>query len=207
MTPAKVNRFFEWVMNLALLNFMWILFSLPIVTVFAASTGLCRVIQQHRTELDREGIFSLYWRSFVKQLLPATGLGFTLLLLLLVVASNFMFAHQFMHVTWLYMLFMIWSIFISAVYVSVVLFTFPVLATQKHSMTEALKIAFLLGLQRLPQSIAMTALLAFMVFAYYVMPVFIPIIGFSLIAFLIIRYTDRTVRPDERLIVSEAAAS
>lgn len=207
MKSEKFNRFFEWVMNLALLNFLWILFSLPVITVFAASAGLCRVIQLHRSEMDREGVVSLYWKSFVRQLLPATGLGLIMMLLLLIVISNFMFANQFAGNAWLYAALMGWSIFVGSVFISLLLFIFPVLALQEQGVAAAVKTAFLHGLQKLPHSIAMAAMLAGILLAYYFIPVFIPIIGFSLLAFLIVGYTDKSIRSGKQAGAMEISAS
>ncbi|GIP34393.1 YesL family protein [Paenibacillus sp. J2TS4] len=207
MKSAKVNRFFEWIMNLALLNFLWILLSLPVITVFAASAGLCRVIQQHRNEMDREGIMSLYWKSFVRQLLPATCLGLVMMLLLLIVIANFSFANQFAAIVWLYAVLMAWSIFVGSVYISLLLFIFPVLALQEQGVSAAIKTAFLLGLQKLPHSLAMAGILTGILLAYYFIPVFIPIIGISLLAFLVVEYTDKTVRSGNHASTMEISAS
>lgn len=198
MKSAKASRFFEWIMNLTLLNFLWILFSLPVITVFASSAALCRVIQNHRTSLDREGIMSLYWKSFVKQLVPATCHGLMMLVLLSIVVSNFLFAERFADHSLLHASLLAWSLFLGAVHASVLLFIFPLAAAQEHGWRTAAKIAFVRGIQKLPHSLAMMAKLAGLILLYYFVPILIPLFGFSLLAFLIIAFTDKAMGADGR---------
>ncbi|NOU93765.1 DUF624 domain-containing protein [Paenibacillus sp. LMG 31456] len=157
MKAKKVIRFFEWVMNLALLNFVWIMFSLPLVTVFASSGSLIQTIQMYRKEKDREGLLPFFWRSFVKQLFPATCLGIVMLFLLLIVASNFLFAYNVAANTWLYTALFAWSLFLSTLYVSTLLFVFPVWVSCGLGVVQTLKQSLAYSLRRLPQALLMSA--------------------------------------------------
>ncbi|MEK3723973.1 YesL family protein [Paenibacillus sp. FSL H8-0034] len=193
MKAEKASRFFEWVMNLAILNFVWIVFSLPLVTVFASSASLIQTIQMYRKERDRETLLPFFWKAFVRQLLPATCLGITMLFLLLVVASNFLFAHNFAANTWLYTILLAWSLFLSALYVSTLMFIFPVRISCGLGVVQTLKQSLVFSLRKLPQALLMIAGISLLVLLLYVVPILIPIIGFSLIAFLVVLFTDKTM--------------
>ncbi|MFD0675830.1 MULTISPECIES: YesL family protein [unclassified Paenibacillus] len=198
MKAEKANRFFEWVMNLALLNFVWIMFSLPLVTVFASSASLVQTIQMYRNEKDRESLIPFFWKAFVKQLLPATCLGIVMLLLLLVVASNFLFAHSFAANKWVYTALFAWSLFLSALYVSTLLFVFPVSTSCGLGVIQTLKQSLVYSLQKLPQTLLMSAGISFIVLILYFVPILIPIIGFSLVAFLIVLFADKIMGSTEQ---------
>jgi uncharacterized membrane protein YesL len=193
MKAEKASRFFEWVMNLALLNFVWIMFSLPLVTVFASSASLIQTIQMYRNEQDRESLLPFFWKSFVKHLLPATCLGIVMLFLLLVVASNFMFAYSFAANIWLYTALFAWSLFLSALYLSTLLFVFPVWVSCGLSVVQTLKQSLVYSLRKLPQALLMCAGISLIVLLFYCVPILIPIIGFSLLAFLVVLFADRTM--------------
>lgn len=193
MKAEKASRFFEWVMNLAILNFVWIVFSLPLVTVFASSASLIQTIQMYRKERDRETLLPFFWKAFVRRLLPATCLGITMLFLLLVVASNFLFAHNFAANTWLYTILLAWSLFLSALYVSTLMFIFPVRISCGLGVVQTLKQSLVFSLRKLPQALLMIAGISLLVLLLYVVPILIPIIGFSLIAFLVVLFTDKTM--------------
>ncbi|WP_216624606.1 YesL family protein [Paenibacillus foliorum] len=200
MKAEKANRFFEWVMNLALLNFVWIMFSLPLVTVFASSASLIQTIQMYRNERNRESLLPYFWKSFVKQLLPATCLGIVMLFLLMVVASNFLFAHSFAANKWVYTALFAWSLFLSALYVSTLLFVLPVWVSCGLGVIKTLKQSLVYSLRKLPQALLMSVGISFIVLLLYFVPILIPIIGFSFLAFLIVLFADKTIGSTEQSV-------
>ena len=70
------NRFWsfiEKIVNLCVLSFLWLLFSLPIVTAGAATTAMF----QYTLKLarDEEGyVWQTFWKGFKQNFVQATGL-------------------------------------------------------------------------------------------------------------------------------------
>lgn len=65
--------------NLVFLNILFLIFSIPIITIGASYTALCGSVQQMLEE--KEGrVVSMFWKHFKRNFLPATGIWFLLIL-------------------------------------------------------------------------------------------------------------------------------
>lgn len=148
----KFWMFMEKVMNLFFVGILWLIFSLPIVTIGAATTAVFQYTL--RLTEDEEGyVWRTFSRSFVKNLIPATVLWIGVMatawvfwfyiknLLLLPLPKPAMVAAYF----FVLCLGFLWLI--------TVLWIFPILSFFKVGIKKAIKDAFVMAVGNLYVSI------------------------------------------------------
>ncbi|NWQ40314.1 YesL family protein [Bacillus sp. EB106-08-02-XG196] len=162
------NRFFRFatkVMNLFLLNILWIIFSLPIVTVGAATSAVYYVsLKMVRNE---EGyIINSFWLAFRQNLKQSIIIEFVFLIVGIILIWDIKYFLQMDNV-WGYIFAAIFSIALT-IYVFMLIFTFPILAKYSNTIYGTLKNAVIMSLTHLPASIAIAVLLMVMLYGFYV---------------------------------------
>ncbi len=152
MSRTKILGFFDVLGELILCNFLWILCSLPIVTIGASSSALFTCI---RKILAKEGVRpNVFFESFRRSLKRASGAWFLILALFALVVAN-VYVAPVLEAHW-------WSAFLAFLGV-VTLVTllweahmFPLIAVERSgwSFTKLITTAFALGIRYLPLTIS-----------------------------------------------------
>lgn len=68
---SALYRFGSWLVNLFVLNTLWVLFSLPVITIGASSTAIFHVAQ-HWVRGKEPPIWERFWKSFRQNFKQAT---------------------------------------------------------------------------------------------------------------------------------------
>lgn len=76
---GPVTNFLSKIGDCVLLSMLWLLFSLPVVTLGAATTGLYHAVRKILGE-DQNGIFSHFWESFRDNFRQSTAITLILIL-------------------------------------------------------------------------------------------------------------------------------
>lgn len=168
MTAIFDGRFFRLatkVSNLFLLNILWIIFSIPIITMGAATSAVYYVTLKMVKNEDGY-IIESFWIAFRQNLKQGIVIEFVLLIGGVILLGDIWY---FLHMGNIfgYILAGIFSIGLT-VYVLTLIFTFPLLAKYSNSVSGTLKNAVLMSLTHLPSSIAMAVLLIIMLYGFYV---------------------------------------
>lgn len=152
---SPVMRVMNRVADIMLLNLLWIVFSVPVVTAGAATSAVYHVLFKMKT--DEEGsVVKTFWQGFRGNFLPATKVFLILLLpMLLVLADGFMlvagaFGNGVMNNVILALPVLVFSM--------VWTFVFPLVAKFENRAGDTVKNALLLCLAHLPKTLLMTAL-------------------------------------------------
>lgn len=167
----------------AYLNILWLLCSLPVVTIGASTTALFYVTLKMAEDRD-EGLTGMFFRAFRQNFVPATKVW-----LILLAAGGFFAVDG-------YVLSRIWSdsilwtliaallIVAAIVYVIVLLYAFPLLARFENTTFGILKTSLLVGLRYLVCTLLMAAIYAamFWVVVWVFTPAFL--LGFGCCAML-----------------------
>lgn len=162
------------------LNLLWVLFSLPLVTIGPSTVALYRCMF-HLINGKEMNVFSEFYQSFKQNFVRnmLTGVlvvGFGMLLLS---SRNFYFeiaANTSMTIYYFYL----FLVFLFALFLVTI---FPILASIDGSILELLRTSLFLAIKNLPMSILMVAIDYFIIY-FCQMLVPLALIGVALIAFI-----------------------
>jgi uncharacterized membrane protein YesL len=162
---GRIFRFATKVSNLFLLNILWLIFSIPIITMGAATSALYYVTL--KMVKNEEGyIVKSFWNAFRENLKQGIIIELVLLVGGVILLGDIWY---FLHLGNIfgYIIAAIFSIGLS-IYVLTLIFIFPLLAKYSNTVFGTLKNAVLMSLTHLPSSIAMSVLLIIMMYGFYV---------------------------------------
>lgn len=187
---AKLNidsPFFKFMNTLAeyvLLNFLWLICCIPIVTIGASTTALYYVTMQTARE-DHGYIARNFFRSFKENFRQSTIIWVIMFLLGAVLTFNLSF--------WFTMGSTIGNVFGTLIAVATLLYAFtlfyvfPLLARFENSVKQTIKNAFFISLQNLKNTLIVTVTNVLVVVIAYTLPIFsifLVLFGFAFIAYL-----------------------
>lgn len=180
---SKATRFLTSLCNLLLLNLIFIVSCIPIITIGAAVTSLYRITIAILAG-DNPSVIKDYFRCYRENFLKATGL-----LLLYSVLTAFFVFEIYMIRTMLDPSFQ-WTAFFPFFFILVIVassfYSFPLLAWFDESFKQILKNSLLIALTNLPVTIMYIAISAGLAFLVYQFPTItmsqMVFFGFSLFA-------------------------
>ncbi|NWQ39218.1 DUF624 domain-containing protein [Bacillus sp. EB106-08-02-XG196] len=135
----------EWLWRLLYLNAIWILFSLPVITVIPATATMFSVMDKWVREDQHEPDFKVYFREFKRLFLKSYPLGLSivliggLLFLDLLILRNAI-ADIFVTIRYAVLLF-------SLLFLIAVSYSFPVFLRYQFPWYKTLFFAFMLGIR------------------------------------------------------------
>jgi uncharacterized membrane protein YesL len=201
----------ESLINMMLLNMLYLLFCIPIVTIGPATAALHYVTLKYVSK-EEERVWAPFIHSFKQNLkqgmiigVIATGIGAFLAFDLYVLYP------QAMNGSWPYMVLFLMVVLASIIYLMIMAYVYPLLARYDNSLKQMLRTALVLSIRHLPATACLAVISAApiaMMFGNLAMVVFALgfycIIGFSAIAFfhdqliyrIFIQYTPRE-NPEE----------
>ena len=148
-------EFFSRVADLVILNVLWLVFSIPIVTIGASTTAMyCAAL--HLVRGEGAGVARTFWNSFRLNFRQATLLFFILLIpSVLVCYELWLFLSGAVTQTiWMGVVFCLPAILLALISA----YIYPLLAQFDNSIRNTLKNACFLAIGNLPFSIIMAAL-------------------------------------------------
>lgn len=134
------------------LTVLWVVCSLPVITIGAASTAVSYVALKVMKD-EEGGLTKQFFHSFKQNFKQATVIWLGALLLTIILAVNFWFYYQ-MNNTFS-KVFMIVLIVISVVFAMVMHYIFPVLAKFDNSTKNLLIMAFVMALKNVNWTVFM----------------------------------------------------
>nr|WGD58452.1 YesL family protein [Bacillus subtilis]WGD81504.1 YesL family protein [Bacillus subtilis]WGD83543.1 YesL family protein [Bacillus subtilis]WGD94165.1 YesL family protein [Bacillus subtilis]WGE02898.1 YesL family protein [Bacillus subtilis] len=150
-----LNRFCTWVMRLAYLNVLWILFSLAGLIVFGlmpATAAMFTVAREWAKGNTDAPVFSVFFRTFKKEWRASQILG-----LIVVTAVLFLFADMRIAAQMDQPVLVNVFLSISLIFAFVVLYVFPVFSHFDVKIREVLSISFLIAFSRPAVTLLMAA--------------------------------------------------
>lgn len=151
---SPVMQKLSLLMDLLFLNFLWLICSLPVVTIGASTTALHAVVQKYVSNED-SGIVKPFFRAFCKNFRQSTMLWIPVLLLIAVLVMDllYLFIAGSGAQSWL------WIPFVAVCVVTMVLITygFPLIARYENDTATVIRNSFLLVLTHFIPSLAVLA--------------------------------------------------
>ena len=172
--------------NLVLLNILWIVCSLPVVTMGAATTALYYTVFQYQTNGEDE-VFRPFFRAFAKNFLQSTLLWMGILAITALMTFNvrYLFAYGGNGLLWIVI------IVVSALFLMIQPQLLPQLARFETKLGVAIKNAALLTVLHMPSAFLMAALNVLPIVIFFAYPTmfmkWLPLwvcIWFSLVAYM-----------------------
>lgn len=198
---SKLYRTMEWIMNAFLLNLLWLLLCLPVLTIFPATTAMFGVVREWQNRKDIHVIPS-FFRHLKENFKQSLGLGvlwfiFTLILFVDLVITNGM-SSGFKYV--LFSFFFLLSI----IYLFVTITIFPVIVHYRTTWKGGLKIALLVSVGNLPFTLLALLLFAVTAIAIYYFPA-ATMLCFSSMAFLIYSFVSKGFHKEDQAQSEESS--
>lgn len=185
----KMGKLFtacEWIMRLALANLLWILFSIAGLLVFGimpASVALFTLVRKWQMKETDIPVWKTFITVYRQEFKRANGLGLCLSLSGAFLLIDFLFLGTVNGALQLALL--VPLIIISAFYITVVLYIFPVYVHYNLKMIDYLKNAFFLGVLNFHMTLLMLVSLTAVIFLILYQPALAPFFSAVTIAWIL----------------------
>ncbi|MCR2821535.1 YesL family protein [Lederbergia panacisoli] len=170
----------ETISNFFLLNILWILFSLPIVTIFPSTTAMFAIIRDWKIGKNRN-LFSSFTTYFKQYFQQSFSIGFIFIICVGIIFLDFLFIDElstFMRVLVFSLLLMIGFI---QLFISIYLF--PIMVHFELPLKTILKNALFYSFMYFPTTLLSILFIAAIGLLLFLIPIF------SIIAFSVTAYT------------------
>ena len=178
------NSFFRFIgklVDVVLLNFLWLICSLPIVTIGASTTALYYVTL--KLVRDREGyIIRSFFKAFKDNFKQSTIIWIILLLVATILGTDIYVVYK-MDANYAKILLALFIGF-SVITLFVFIYIFPIQAQFANPVKQTFKNALLIAVKHLPWTILLTVITVIGGFLIYVFAVIAILFGFGLLAFI-----------------------
>lgn len=165
-----VMRFLGKMTDVLFLGIIYLVFSMPVITIGASTTALyyttVKVIRR-----DRNYIFQSFWKSFKENFKDSTIIWLGILLMSGILSVNFRYTRH-LGGTAGYVLFCVYML-MTFILVAVSAYIFPVLSRFVLPKKHILKNAFFMSVRHLPSTILFILIFAVSILAVMIMPVLI----------------------------------
>lgn len=174
--------------DIVICNFLFVIFSLPLLTIGASYTALCKSMQLLIEDREDDLIVKDFWRAFKKNFKQATVLWLLCLLVIGLLAAFYFTANAVIDILgrgYLLPFFLIAFVFLCGVQ-----YVFPIQARYKLRLRDVLKDAWLLSIAALPWTVCCILILAGAIYLTFAMMtvdmcVFIwGVLGFGVVCYL-----------------------
>jgi len=167
--------------HFVLLNILWIVLCIPIITIFPATTALYSVVRKWVTEGIEAGAIQLFFTSFKQNFKKSfiTGLFWLMAGLILYFDLSILMQIEF---TGKYFVFILLT-FSTILYVFISIYVFFILVQYQLSIAHTIKHALILSVSRLLHTLLFLVIIAVALFFTYYFKFLIIIFG-SMLAFI-----------------------
>lgn len=155
-TDNPVIQFLARVGDLILVNFLFLICCLPVVTVGAALAGLNKMTQDIAAE-EEKGVFRTFFRAFGQNFKQATGGWLAILLFLTGLGCYYLLIRAFLEGTLATALCWLLAI-LAALVLAIASYLFPLMVRYENTLKEHVFNAGILALLKLPRTIGLMVL-------------------------------------------------
>ena len=168
-TDNPIMNFLTIVCDIVILHFLWLLTSLPVLTIGASTTALYYTTMKCIRN-GQGGVVKMFFKSFKENFKQATGIGILALVAGFICIFDMYYAIN-RNLKGMMIIFTIMSL----VYLFTVLYVFPLQAQFENTVKATIKNAFLMSIKNLPWTLLLTAITAAIIVLSYFFPAFLGI--------------------------------
>jgi uncharacterized membrane protein YesL len=186
-------RFGETVLLLLYVNFLWICFTLLGLIIFGfgpSTIAMFTVFRKWSMGESDVPVFTTFWESFRKDFWKANALGLTLLILACMLYVNLNYLE--LQGEWVTVISRYILLITAAIYVVMLVYIFPLYVHYENKFFVYFKNSILIAIYHPMRTIYVIAALLTLYYLFYVLPVFIFLIGPSLTSLVIMWIVYRT---------------
>lgn len=168
---SKLYRIMEFIGNFCLLNILWIICSLPLITIFASTTAMYGVIRDW-SKNDDPAIINTFFLNFKKYFMKSLIIGILQSLIMIILVSDFLFVWN-MDGTLKYILFPLFII-IGLFFLFISSYLYPLVVDDDRSLKQLIKQSVYLAVTRpaYPTMVLLFASIAVLICTYiHVLPI------------------------------------
>jgi uncharacterized membrane protein YesL len=184
---GKIYKAMEFIMNAFLLNLLWMVMCLPILTIFPATTAMFGVVREWKNRSDIH-IFPAFFRLFKENFKQSILVGSLWLIFSVLLVGDFIITNQ-LDSGVKYILFSFFFL-LGILYLFVSIYIFPVIVHYRVTWKNAIKNALLLSISRLHYTFLSIIIIASVLALCFYFPAAI-MLGFSIGAYLIYSLVSR----------------
>lgn len=177
-------RFMSRISDLMILNFLWIICSLPIITIGASTTALYNVTLKLVDETDGY-LFSDFFKSFKENFKKATIIWSIILFVFFIIGVNLTFWIKYTSIAGYIPMSII--LFILFLFLPTEIYIFPILSNFKKTIKETIKYAFIISIKYLPYSLIIILISLIFIGVTAIFPftiLFMIFVGFAFYAYI-----------------------
>lgn len=188
-----VFQFLEKMFNLMVANLLFIICSIPIVTLGASLAGMLQVVQDQIFN-DEQPVIRRFFSAFRENFVQATTAWMMLLIFLVGMGCNAMLIITYLD-GWAAQILKIVLCILVALVICIMSYLFPLITRYRNTMREQLNNSLILAVVKLPRTILMAVLnTLFFWIPFFSMQMFLGTMVFWLvIGFAFIAYTDTRI--------------
>ncbi|KAB8125814.1 DUF624 domain-containing protein [Gracilibacillus oryzae] len=193
----RIYLFLEKTVNFFLLNLIWLLASLPIITSFPATNALYAVIHDWRND-KATGVFRPFFHHFRKNFLKSFWIGCIWFFTVFILCLDFVLIHEY-ETGWSYMALLSFLFLLLMIVLFMTAYLIPISVLYPLSLFQTFKQSFFYSLMFFPTTIMIIGLISISV----LIVLFYPIAAFFLFSFvtlIIHRLIDRMIIKVEKLL-------
>lgn len=166
-----INKICEWIINLALLNILWILFTILGLGIFGwapATTAMLSIVKKQATEKSQLSLFQQYWTCYKRDFIQANGIG---CIIILGLGSLWISIYTLPYLNQTFMMIVgTWVLMITFLFGITLCFIFPVFTHYDSSIKGYFKTALLVGISNLHYVIIIITLLITLYLLFNIFP-------------------------------------
>lgn len=188
---SKINVIGDWVIRLAYVNFLWILFSamgLFLLGFFPATAAMFTVIRKWFLK-EQVSVFHTFKKSYWKEFTDANFVGWLLLIIGIFIYIDVIFVTSLDGILFTILLFVLLSV--AFIYLSIVFYIFPVFAHFRLKKIEYVKYAFIISLSYPHLTILMLLGTILLIGVFITFPILFPFIVGSSLGCLVMYISNR----------------
>ena len=166
-----INKICEWIINLALLNILWILFTLLGLGVFGwapATTAMLSILRKQANENSQFSIFHQYWKGYKQDFFQANLIGYLLIVGIASLGISFNTLPNLNQT----LILVLGTIFLMMTFLLgiILIFIFPVYAHYDTSIKGYFKAALLVGISNLHYILIIITMLIALYMLFSIIP-------------------------------------
>jgi uncharacterized membrane protein YesL len=194
-----IFRMSEWIMLLAYLNILWILFTLlgaVVFGIFPATAAMFAVIRKWLIGKNDVPVFKTFWNYYRAEFLKTNLLGLMFFVTGFILYLDFKiieFQNEFIHRIFLIVMFLS-----TGIYTVILIYIFPVFVHYDLKLLQYIKNAFLIGVANPIRTALMILCLITAFFVLRMAPGLLPFFSGSLLSIVMMTFAYQSINKIER---------
>ena len=172
---SRFLHYAEKIVDLFLLNLLWLIMCIPVITIFPATISMYAVIRKWKMGKETNGIFRTFFLLFRECFIQSFGISVLWAALGFFIYIDFRILHVESSMMHLLLLGILWLL--SLFFLSITVYLFPIMAHFDTNWKNVIKNSLMLAITYPVSTILLMMIFLLSLYLVYLLPLFIFIIG------------------------------